>query len=69
MVLNVVGSSPTRHPKEKTMQSVACRNVKDIAVFDKLWRFHLAVRIPASHAGYTSSSLVGATILERWVSG
>ena len=25
------------------------------------WRFHLAVRIPASHAGYTSSSLVGAT--------
>ena len=33
------------------------------------WRFHLAVRIPASHAGYTSSSLVGATILERWVSG
>ena len=27
----------------------------------KKWRFHLAVRIPASHAGYTSSSLVGAT--------
>lgn len=25
------------------------------------WRFHLAVRIPASHAGYTGSSPVGAT--------
>ncbi len=28
----------------------------------KLGRFHLAVRIPASHAGYTGSSPVGATI-------
>ena len=27
------------------------------------WRFHLAVRIPASHAGYTGSSPVGATSL------
>ncbi len=27
----------------------------------KLGRFHLAVRIPASHAGYTGSSPVGAT--------
>ena len=26
-----------------------------------IWRFHLAVRIPASHAGYTGSSPVGAT--------
>ena len=27
------------------------------------WRFHLAVRIPASHAGYTGSSPVGATYM------
>ena len=45
MVLYVVGSNPTTHP-----------------TFSKLpWRFHLAVRIPASHAGYTGSSPVGAT--------
>ena len=31
------------------------------------WRFHLAVRIPASHAGYTGSSPVGATNNESQV--
>ena len=54
MVLYVVGSNPTTHP-----------------TFSKRpWRFHLAVRIPASHAGYTGSSPVGATlrpIIERWL--
>ena len=46
MVLYVVGSNPTTHPTFLRFP----------------WRFHLAVRIPASHAGYTGSSPVGATL-------